>query len=46
MDYKIAERGEGKTSWIIEQAHKDGGSIVVADVISVPANDGSQWDGA
>ena len=32
MDYKIAERGEGKTSWIIEQAHKDGGSIVVADV--------------
>ena len=30
--YKLANRGEGKTSWIIEQAHKDGGSIVVTDV--------------
>lgn len=30
MNYKIADRLEGKTSWIIEQAHKNGSSILVA----------------
>ncbi len=34
MNYKIANRGEGKTSWIIEQAHKNGCSILVGTNIN------------